>query len=72
LDVLHLEQTARVADLGAGTGYFSVRIAKRVPEGKLFAVGIEFAASVRARGDNAGTKAASARFESAGFPRAYK
>ncbi|HEY7245132.1 MAG TPA: class I SAM-dependent methyltransferase [Xanthobacteraceae bacterium] len=41
LDVLHLERTARVADLGAGTGYFSVRIAKRIPEGKLFAADIE-------------------------------
>jgi SAM-dependent methyltransferase len=41
LDALHLERTARVADLGAGTGYFSVRIARRLPEGKLFAVDIE-------------------------------
>ena len=41
LDALHLERTARVADIGAGTGYFSVRIAKRVPEGKVFAVDIE-------------------------------
>src|SRR3974377_1764471 len=41
LDALHLERTSPVADLGAGTGYFSVRIAKRVPEGKLFAVDIE-------------------------------
>src|SRR6516164_115069 len=41
LDALHLEGTSRVADLGAGTGYFSVRIAKRVPEGKLFSVDIE-------------------------------
>ena len=41
LDALHLEPTARVADLGAGTGYFSALIAKRIPEGKLFAVDIE-------------------------------
>src|SRR5262249_30912917 len=41
LDALHLERTARVADLGAGTGYFSARIAKRVPDGKLFAVDIQ-------------------------------
>ena len=41
LDALHLEPTARVADLGAGTGYFSAQIAKRIPEGKLFAVDIE-------------------------------
>jgi SAM-dependent methyltransferase len=41
LDALHLEPTVRVADLGAGTGYFSAQIAKRIPEGKLFAVDIE-------------------------------
>ncbi len=28
LDALHLDRAALVADLGAGTGYFSVRIAK--------------------------------------------
>jgi SAM-dependent methyltransferase len=41
LDALHLDRTARVADLGAGTGYFSARIAGLIPEGKLFAVDIE-------------------------------
>ena len=41
LDALHLEPTARVADLGAGTGYFSAQIAKRIPESKLFALDIE-------------------------------
>lgn len=41
LDALGLERTDVVADLGAGTGYFSVRIAKRVPEGKVFAIDIE-------------------------------
>jgi SAM-dependent methyltransferase len=41
LDALNLQPTAYVADLGAGTGYFSVRIAKRIPKGKLFAVDIE-------------------------------
>ena len=41
LNALHLQRTDRVADLGAGTGYFSVRIAKLVPEGKLFAADIE-------------------------------
>src|SRR5215831_203315 len=41
LDALHLERTALVADLGAGTGYFSARIAERVPDGKLFALDIE-------------------------------
>jgi len=41
LDALHLQGTDKVADIGAGTGYFSVRIAKRVLEGKVFAVDIE-------------------------------
>lgn len=41
LDALQLTQTARVADIGAGTGYFSVRIAKRVPDGKVFAADVE-------------------------------
>ena len=41
LDALKLAPTALVADLGAGTGYFSVRIARRVPNGKVFAVDIE-------------------------------
>ena len=40
LDALHLARTAKVADLGAGTGYFSARIARRVSEGKLFAVDV--------------------------------
>jgi ubiquinone/menaquinone biosynthesis C-methylase UbiE len=41
LDALHLQSTDKVADIGAGTGYFSVRIAKRVPDGKVLAVDIE-------------------------------
>ncbi|MCB9587145.1 MAG: methyltransferase domain-containing protein [Polyangiaceae bacterium] len=41
LDFLKLPENALVADLGAGTGYFSVRLAKRVPKGKVFAVDIE-------------------------------
>jgi len=41
LDALQFEKTAYVADIGAGTGYFSARIAKRVPDGKVFAVDIE-------------------------------
>ena len=41
LDALRLQGTDKVADIGAGTGYFSVRIAKRVLEGKVFAVDIE-------------------------------
>jgi len=41
LDALRLERAARVADIGAGTGYFSVRIARRIPEGTIFAADIE-------------------------------
>ncbi len=41
LDALQLAPTAIIADLGAGTGYFSVRIAKRVPQAKVYAVDIE-------------------------------
>lgn len=41
LDALHLDPSARVADIGAGTGYFSTRIAKRIPEGRLYAADVE-------------------------------
>ena len=41
LDALHVQPTSLVADIGAGTGYFSVRIAKRVPDGKIFAADVE-------------------------------
>jgi SAM-dependent methyltransferase len=41
LDALTLDRKALVADIGAGTGYFSVRLARRVPEGKVFAIDVE-------------------------------
>jgi SAM-dependent methyltransferase len=41
IETLQLAPTNRVADIGAGTGYFSVRIARLVPDGKVFAVDIE-------------------------------
>ncbi len=41
LDALNLDPSATVADIGAGTGYFSVRIARRLPQGKVFAIDIE-------------------------------
>jgi SAM-dependent methyltransferase len=41
LDALHLPPAALVADIGAGTGYFSARLAKRLPQGKVFAADVE-------------------------------
>lgn len=38
---LNLKPTDVVADIGAGTGYFSFRISPRVPEGKVLAVDIQ-------------------------------
>ena len=41
LDWMALAPGETVADIGAATGYFPVRIAKRVPEGKVYGVDIE-------------------------------
>ncbi len=41
IDALPLESDFVVADIGAGTGYFSFRIAERVPEGQVIAVDIQ-------------------------------
>ncbi len=38
---LSLSPRARVADIGAGTGYFSVRLARSIPQGQVFAIDIE-------------------------------
>ena len=38
---LPLQPNDTVADIGAGTGYFSFRIAERVPQGKVIAVDIQ-------------------------------
>jgi len=38
---LALKPNQSVADIGAGTGYFSMRLAKAVPGGKVYAVDIE-------------------------------
>ena len=48
---LGLKSTDVVADIGAGSGYFSFRMAKLVPEGKVHAVDIskEMLAIIRAR-----------------------
>ncbi len=41
LNALNLEPTEMIADIGAGSGYFSFRIAHLVPDGKVFAVDIQ-------------------------------
>ena len=38
---LKLQHTDKIADIGAGTGYFSVRLAKVVPEGDVYAADTE-------------------------------
>jgi SAM-dependent methyltransferase len=41
IDALALAPNAKVADIGAGTGYFAARIAKRIPDGVVWAADIE-------------------------------
>jgi len=41
IGALALKPDARVADLGAGTGYFSARLANMLPKGRVYAVDIE-------------------------------
>jgi len=41
IEALKLPEDASVADIGAGTGYFSIRLAKVVPRGTVYAVDIE-------------------------------
>ena len=41
LTILDLKPTDVVADIGAGTGYFSFRLARAVPQGKVLAVDIQ-------------------------------
>ena len=48
---LPLKANSVVADIGAGTGYYTFRIARRVPQGKVYAVEVqdEFVQSLQAR-----------------------
>jgi SAM-dependent methyltransferase len=41
IEALKLKRDALVADIGAGTGYFTVRLARAAPAGKVFAVDLE-------------------------------
>lgn len=41
VQALALEPGARVADLGAGTGYFAARLANMLPKGRVYAVDVE-------------------------------
>lgn len=41
VSALELGEDAKVADLGSGTGYFAVRLARAVPGGKVYGVDIE-------------------------------
>lgn len=41
IERLPLEADSAVADIGAGTGYFTFPVARRVPEGRVYAVDIQ-------------------------------
>lgn len=41
IQALALKPDALIADLGAGTGYFAVRLANMVPKGRVYAVDVE-------------------------------
>ncbi|MGY6530084.1 MAG: class I SAM-dependent methyltransferase [Cyanobacterium sp.] len=41
ISALHLKPTDTIADIGAGSGYFSFRLAQKVPQGKVFAVDVQ-------------------------------
>jgi cyclopropane fatty-acyl-phospholipid synthase-like methyltransferase len=41
IETLKLSPDSSIADIGAGTGYFSVRLARAVPRGTVYAVDVE-------------------------------
>jgi ubiquinone/menaquinone biosynthesis C-methylase UbiE len=41
LEALRVDKGAIVADIGAGTGYFAMRIARLAPQGRVYAVDVE-------------------------------
>ena len=41
IDKIKLPATAAIADIGAGTGYYTFKLAPKVPEGKVYAVEIQ-------------------------------
>lgn len=43
VEALGLRTDAAVADIGAGTGYFTIRLARAVPQGTVYAVDVEAA-----------------------------
>lgn len=58
IELMQLKATDVVADIGAGSGYFSFRMAGKVPEGKVLAVDIqqEMLDMVRATAEKEGVK----------------
>ncbi len=71
LEALPLRQHDTVADLGAGTGYFSFPVAKRVPQGRVVAVDLqpEMIDIIRARSQERGTTNITPQLATATSPR---
>lgn len=58
IPLLNLRPTDVVADIGAGSGYFTFRLAKAVPRGKVYAVDVqpEMLEMIRAKIQTSGTR----------------
>ncbi|NUN48863.1 MAG: methyltransferase domain-containing protein [Candidatus Brocadiae bacterium] len=67
---LALPPTARAADIGAGTGYFAVRLARAVPAGRVWAVDLEpnMVKHLKARAAREGLPNLTAHASAAGDP----